>query len=122
VRPGHAVHVVDYKTARSAVRVDEAAASLQLGFYMLAAAQDPRTASLGQVAGAEMWFPAADTQKVSVRRFEPDRLGEVQGLMVRAANGIRQEDWSPVPGDHCRHCQVRRVCPEWPEGREAYLG
>jgi len=39
-----------------------------------------------------------------------------------AADGIRAERWDPVPGSHCRNCAVRRVCPAWPEGREAYLG
>ncbi len=116
------VHVVDYKTARTAARADEAAASLQLGFYMLAAAADPRITSLGEVAGAEMWFPAAATKKVTIRPFDPGRLDEIRGLMADAAAGIRDERWVPAPGDHCRTCAVRRVCPEWPEGREAYLG
>ncbi|HSQ37473.1 MAG TPA: ATP-dependent DNA helicase [Acidimicrobiia bacterium] len=117
-----AVHVIDYKTARSAVPYAEAATSLQLGFYMLAAAEDPRLASLGRVAGAEMWFPAAPGQKVATRPLDPARIDEVRGLISRAAAGIRQENWAPSAGDHCRHCAVRQVCPEWPEGREAYLG
>jgi superfamily I DNA/RNA helicase/RecB family exonuclease len=124
VRPGDPprVHIVDYKTARNAVRVDEAAASLQLGFYMLAAAADPRITSLGEVAGAEMWFPATRAKKVTVRPFDPGRLDEVRALMAAAAAGILAENWVPAPGDHCRNCAVRCVCPEWPEGREAYLG
>jgi superfamily I DNA/RNA helicase/RecB family exonuclease len=124
VRPGDPppVHVVDYKTARNAARAEEAAASLQLGFYVLAARADPSIASLGPVAGAEMWFPAAPTRRVTVRPFDPGRLDEVRGLMAAAADGIRREQWTPTPGDHCRNCAVRRVCPEWPEGREAFLG
>lgn len=116
-----AVHIVDYKTARSAIRPDEAACSLQLGFYLLAAEADPLVSRLGRVAGAEMWFPAARTKSVTVRPFDPDRRAEVRGHMAQAAAGILAERWDPTPGDHCRNCAVRRVCPEWPEGREAYL-
>ena len=25
------------------------------------------------------------------------------------------------PGGHCDRCPVRLVCPEWPEGQEAFL-
>jgi superfamily I DNA/RNA helicase len=114
--------VVDYKTSRQAVSKEDAAASVQLGFYLLAAAADPRLSGLGQAAGAEMWFPAARTKSVSVRGFDPARLGEVAGRMAQAADGIRAERWDPLPGAHCRNCAVRQVCPAWPEGREAYLG
>ncbi len=116
-----AVHIVDYKTARTAVKPDEAACSLQLGFYLLAAETDPAVSPLGRVAGAEMWFPAAHTKSVSIRPFDPERRDEVRDQMAQAAAGIRAERWDPTPGDHCRNCAVRRVCPEWPEGREAYL-
>ena len=124
LRPGSPprVHVVDYKTARNAVPVGEAAASLQLGFYVLAASADPLIAPLGEVAGAELWFPAHPTKRVAVRPFDTGLLNEVQGLMAATADGIRREDWTPTPGDHCANCRVRLVCPEWPEGREAFLG
>jgi superfamily I DNA/RNA helicase len=121
VRPS-GVHIVDYKTSRSAVTKEEAAGSLQLGFYLLAAAADPSVRTFGPVVGAEMWFPAARGQKTVIRPFDPERLGEVAYRMAAAAGGIREEDWTPIPGAHCRTCAVRRVCPEWPEGREAFLG
>ncbi|MFH1329810.1 MAG: ATP-dependent DNA helicase [Actinomycetota bacterium] len=124
VRPGEPprLNIVDYKTSRNAVSVDDAAASVQLGFYLLAVAADPRLSALGEAAGAEMWFPAARTKKVTTRPFDPARLGEVGGRMTLAAEGIRAERWDPLPGSHCRNCAVRLVCPAWPEGREAYLG
>lgn len=115
-----ALYVVDYKTARSAPPVAEAAGSLQLGFYVQAVAADPRLGSVGPVAGAEMWFPATFAKSVIVRRFDPARLEEVGALMAQAAAGIRAECWTPVAGEGCRNCLVRGVCPEWPEGREAF--
>ncbi len=124
IRPGDPprLRIVDYKTARTAVAVGDAAYSVQLGFYLLAAAADPELGAWGVPAGAEMWFPAAPTKKVTVRPFDPQRLPEVEERMSLAAAGIRAERWAPTPGGHCRNCIVRQVCPAWPEGREAYLG
>ena len=73
-------------------------------------------------AAAEMWFPAARTRRVAVRSFDPARLPEVGRRMAEVAAGITAERWDPQPGSHCRTCTVRRVCPAWPEGREAFLG
>ncbi len=115
------VHIVDYKTGANAYPVEDAAVSVQLGFYALAAAADPEIASLGTVDAAEFWFPAVSTKGVTTRPLCLERLPEVEELMRLAASGIRAEDWTPTPGSHCRTCGVRRVCPEWPEGREAYL-
>ena len=116
------LRIVDYKTSRTPVSLADAATSVQLGFYLLAASADPDLAALGQAASAEMWFPAADAKKVTTRAFDPGRLPEVEERMTLAADGIRAERWDPLPGAHCRSCAVRRVCPAWPEGREAYLG
>jgi RecB family exonuclease len=116
------LRIVDYKTSRTPVSLADAATSVQLGFYLLAASADPDLAALGRAASAEMWFPAADAKKVTTRAFDPGRLPEVEERMTLAADGIRAERWDPLPGTHCRSCAVRRVCPAWPEGREAYLG
>jgi RecB family exonuclease len=119
---GSATRIVDYKTSASAVTTEQAAASVQLGFYLLAAQRDPAVTDLGPPSGAEFWYPAAPTKGVTVRRFDPEHLDEVEGRLRAAAEGIRAEDWTPQPGDHCRTCVVRRVCPARPEGREAYRG
>ncbi|HSM02272.1 MAG TPA: ATP-dependent DNA helicase [Acidimicrobiia bacterium] len=107
--------IVDYKTGRSAPSVAEAARSLQLGFYVLAAGspEDP-------VAGAELWFPATRTKSVTTREFDLDNLDDVRTAMVAAQQGVFSEDWTPRPGPACDRCAVRSVCPEWPEGREAF--
>jgi RecB family exonuclease len=123
-RPGERplVRVVDYKTGTNPPSRDEAARSVQLGFYIMAAAATPDLAGFGDIAAAELWFPAVKQKSVAVRRFDPGRLDEVADLMRNAVEGIRSEDWTPQPGPNCDRCPVRRVCPEWPEGREAYLG
>jgi superfamily I DNA/RNA helicase/CRISPR/Cas system-associated exonuclease Cas4 (RecB family) len=114
------VRVIDYKTSTTALSKERAATSVQLGFYVLAASADPTIANLGKMGTAEFWYPAVPNKSVARRTFDPDRIGEVKGLMAAAEAGIRSENWEPVPGDHCRSCPVRLVCPEWPEGREAF--
>ncbi len=117
------LRIVDYKTGSSLPSVEEAARSIQLGFYALAAAADPDLAAAGAVTGAEFWYPAAglgSRKSVAVRRFDLGRLDEVTGLMAEAADGITSEDWTPRPNPGCDRCPVRLVCPAWPEGREAF--
>lgn len=115
-RRGDALHVVDYKTGTSVPRVPDAAASLQLGLYVLGlqeSVDDP-------VTGAEFWFPATRAKSLTTRAFDLGRLPEVRARLADAARGILDEIWEPVPGQHCERCPVRIVCPEWPEGQEAY--
>ena len=107
--------VVDYKTSSTAATKDEAAGSLQLGFYATAlGAGRP-------VTRAEMWFPRAKTRSVSTRSLDMGRLDEVREQMAEVAVSVRSEAWEPTPGSHCRRCQFRLSCPAWPEGRGAFL-
>lgn len=119
---GGTVRIVDYKTSATVPAVADAARSVQLGFYVLAAREDAALAALGDVAGAQYWYPSKKAASVITRDLDPGLLGEVEGLMRQAADGIAAEDWAPVTGQQCERCPVRTVCPEWPEGREAYLG
>ena len=113
--------VVDYKTGATPMSLGEAAVSIQLGFYAMAAAADPGLSRHGPVVGAEMWYPAkADAVSVPVRPLDPARMGEVRDTMQTIAAGIRTEDWTPTVGRACDYCRVRLVCPEWPEGQEAF--
>ncbi|MBI5157143.1 MAG: ATP-dependent helicase [Acidimicrobiia bacterium] len=114
-RRADGVHIVDYKTGASALPVDEAAAAVQLGFYVLASGEG--------TAGAEFWYPGHEAGKrksVTVRRFDMTAMPTVVAEMTRVQRGILAEEWPATPGDHCDRCPVRIVCPEWPEGREAF--
>jgi RecB family exonuclease len=118
---GGGLAIVDYKTGASPPTVDEAAESLQLGFYSMAAGADETLAALGEVTAAEMWFPAKkDQRSVPVRSLDLDRISEVEAAMELGVAGIRSEHWIATPSGACDFCAVRLVCPEWPEGREAF--
>jgi RecB family exonuclease len=111
--------VVDYKTGRTVPSKPDAAASLQLGFYLLAAAQDDEIAAHGNVVAAESWHPAS-SYKGWIREFDPSSLDSLTERMRELGAAIGAEQWEPTPGDACGNCAVRIVCPVQPEGREAF--
>jgi superfamily I DNA/RNA helicase/RecB family exonuclease len=116
-----AVKVVDYKTGSTVPRTDEAAISMQLAFYVLALGADPEAASWGSIDEAEFWYPArTETKKLTVRRFDPHQLPLAEEALRRTGAGISAERWPATPNPRCSNCRVRGVCPEWPEGREAF--
>jgi ATP-dependent exoDNAse (exonuclease V) beta subunit len=111
------LRVVDYKTSTNIPSKAQAEVSLQLAFYALAAMADPELTD--PVQSAELWYPAA--KRVDIRRrLDFDRLPELEATLVRIAQSISDENWDATPGAACERCSVRLVCPEWPEGREAF--
>ncbi len=117
------VWIVDYKTSRTPIPQDDAAASIQLGFYVLAAQHDPEVSRHGPIGGAELWYPACPQrrQPFATRSFDMGNLPLVQEAMAGLAADVEAERWEPVPGDACRNCSVRSSCPAVPEGQEPYL-
>lgn len=108
--------VVDYKTSKNPMSNAEAAESLQLGFYALAASRQPEVTAFGDVVGAELWFPMAEQKKVATRQFKMELLGDVETRLHTIADGIKQENWEPQSGPHCDKCDLRPVCPAWADG------
>ena len=114
------LRVIDYKTGSRQPTVADASESLQLGFYLLAAAADPELTSQGRPTEAEFWHPAASGTN-PVRKFDPDNLKLVESKLRTIGVGIAAEEWPATPGLHCGYCSVRLICPAWPEGREAFV-
>jgi superfamily I DNA/RNA helicase/RecB family exonuclease len=117
---GGQLRIVDYKTGSRQPTVADASESLQLGFYLLAAAADPELTPLGRPTQAEFWHPAAGGTN-PVRRFDPDNLELVESKLRTIGAGITAEEWPATPGVQCGYCSVRLICPAWPEGREAFV-
>lgn len=113
------LRIVDYKTGKRPPTKTEAEVSLQLGFYLLAAAFDDTVGARGSARHAEYWHPLATATR-RVTPFDPDRVEDVRTTLIEIAERIRAEDWTPTPGEGCRTCAVKLVCPAWPEGQEAY--
>jgi superfamily I DNA/RNA helicase/RecB family exonuclease len=120
-RRGDALHIIDYKTGTGHPTIEEAAASVQLGLYVLGL----RQTSDFPVLGGEYWYPAAGMnsgrKSILTRSLDIDRLEEVDAALNDAATGITSEQWTATPGSQCERCPVRLVCPEWPQGQEAFL-
>lgn len=122
-RRGNHTAVIDYKTTKNPPKIADTASSLQLGFYLLAAAADPELAAFGPPREAELWFPLKPLKdSITVRTFDPGLLDDVSARLDAAAEGIAGEDFTPRPNERCDRCRVRLVCPAWPQGREAFSG
>jgi len=108
--------VVDYKTSATAPSLDEAAQSIQLGFYALAVQRQGR-----DVVASEMWFPRVSSKSVITRKLATHLLPDVERTISEVTRAIASEDWAPRVSNHCKRCDFRRSCPAWPEGRGAFL-
>lgn len=113
------IRIVDYKTSTRVPSRDEAASSLQLGFYFLAATEDPYLRSFELPFRAEAWYPRARV-KDWIRTFDEAQIEDVRQRLIRIADAIALERWEPLAGAGCPRCPVKSVCPIWPEGREAF--
>ena len=118
--PDGTLRIVDYKTGKTPPPVREVSRSLQLGFYSLAADLDDTVSVHGPVCQAEFWYPLANSPKRRVASFDQAQLDETRSRLADIAGMIAREDWTPKPGNACRRCEVKLVCPAWPEGQEAY--
>ncbi len=117
---GH-IRIVDYKTSRSRPTKEETAASLQLGFYLLAAAADPAIVEHGTPDAGELWMVAMRNAKsIPIVEFDPANLAQVEERLMAVAAGIAAERWDPIPHEACNRCTVQLVCPAWPQGAPAY--
>ena len=110
------LRIVDYKTSTQAMSKDDAAGSVQLGFYA-AAVEDEG----GDVAEAQFWYPRTRAKSISTRDLDVDHLDDMRNEMMTITSSIRAEDWVPKVGDQCERCSFRLSCPAWPEGKGAYL-
>ena len=108
--------VIDYKSGTRPLTRGEAAESIQLAFYALAVRQ-----GRGEVVASEMWYPRYDSVSVTTRDLALHQLPDVTQKMEEITRSIGEEMWEPRVGGACKHCDFRRSCPAWPEGRGAFL-
>ncbi len=112
------LRVVDYKTSATPPVLEEAAVSMQLGFYALAVSA---SSDGPEVVAAELWYPAHKSKALTVRGLDLDRLAEVEAAMRVVTARIAQEDWEPRVSSACKKCAFKSSCPAWPEGRGAFV-
>ena len=113
--------VVDYKTGRYPLTVDDARSSLALALYALAAARvlrrPCRTVELHHLptGGVLRWEHTDESLSRQLRRAE-DIAGECSAADEKfrsdAETGRGDEVFPPAPGSGCGWCDFRAQCPE----------
>lgn len=116
-RTDKGLRIVDLKTSTSAPSAADAARSLQLAFYAIALRDAGEN-----VVEAQLWYPATKPKTPSVRRLDMSALDELRAEMERIVAGITSENWEArLSAKACEYCAFKATCPQWPEGRGAYL-
>ena len=113
-RPDERLRLVDFKTSKSMMPLEEAADDLQLALYALACSEVPELAALGDVGELAYVYPRVPQAGGLARRAQtvtPD-LGERTEARVRAASeSIVAERFDFSPEADCRWCEYKRLCP-----------
>jgi DNA helicase II / ATP-dependent DNA helicase PcrA len=95
------VLVLDYKTGAPKSTLD-AVNSIQLGLYGLAAQLE------GHTVDRMAFYNLEDNSTAETDRITEDKIRK---RVLEVANGIRQGEFSPKTGFHCRYCGYRSLCP-----------
>ncbi len=110
--------IVDYKTGNSAIKVNDAKESIQLGFYALAV----NAMSEGvPVVAAELWYPAEKSVSLTTRTLDLANLAKIEEKMREVTAAISSEVWTPKVSVLCNRCAFKTSCPAWPEGKGAFV-
>jgi RecB family exonuclease len=106
------VHVVDFKTSKNAIKLDDAEAHPQLGLYQVAveagAVQDMAPGEPS--AGAELVYLRVGTKAPAVRTQSAGTELAI-GQLQKAVRAIADEDFAATIGDACGYCAFQRICP-----------
>ena len=119
--PDDGIVLLDYKTARTPANEEDAARSLQLAIYFLAALRDPELATLGLPVEMQLVYPARVRQGRFTRVSQhpgPDHAAEVERRLVALLEGAAAEKFDPNPHADCRMCAFKPICPMWPQGED----
>jgi DNA helicase-2/ATP-dependent DNA helicase PcrA len=97
------VRVIDYKTGAPKDR-KFAEESLQLSIYAMAVAQM-------NLSPRELVLVNVQDNTMAVAGRTPKQLDMAREKIEDAAEGIRRGQFDPTPGQHCRWCDYRNLCP-----------
>ena len=104
--PSGGIEVIDYKTGRvsSQTGVDK---SLQLSIYALACRDE---LGLGTPERVTLYFTES-ALRLSTTRTDEQLDATRADILARVAR-MRTGDFAASPGDPCRYCDFRAMCPE----------
>lgn len=113
---GVGIRVVDYKTGRGMVRIEDMPDDLQLATYHLAATRDPALVAMGEPTQLRLLY----LRRMEAREQEirPGHAEATEARILAAAGEIVAEHFAASVDADCDHCDFHRLCPLWDEGRE----
>lgn len=117
--PSKELEITDFKTGAQKPTKADLAQSAQLGTYQLAAQIDPKLNPDGLPVSAKLVQVRLRNAKGNVVEQPAPDLADANWLaeqITTAKARLEQEDLPARPGNHCRNCKVRSVCPAVPEG------
>jgi len=115
------IMLLDYKTARTVPTEAEAAGSLQLAIYYLAALRDAELSKLGPPVEMQLVFPAEQRQgrfRRVAQQPGPAHAERVEQRLLPLLTGAASEHFDPSPHADCRFCSFKPICPMWPQGED----
>jgi RecB family exonuclease len=114
--PSGQLRLIDYKTGKWPMRLEEAERDLQLALYALACRELPDLSELGPVEDLVYLYPRKILASGLTRRSQaatPD-LAERTRERVRALlAAIVEERFDHSPVADCQWCEFKRVCPRY---------
>lgn len=113
-RSPQGIHVVDLKTSKNPVKVDEAKVHPQLSVYQ-AVVEAGGTSDLapGGPAGAELVYLRTDNRAPVIRAQPgaPEGPAVAAAQLQHAVRFISAEEFAATVGDACGYCAFHRICP-----------
>jgi superfamily I DNA/RNA helicase/RecB family exonuclease len=106
--------VLDYKTSKSAMRLEDAEQDLQLALYALACRELPELAALGDVAEIVYIYPRVVLASGICRRSQtvtPDLADRTRERVRTNIAAIVDEQFDFSSSAVCNWCEFKRICP-----------
>jgi superfamily I DNA/RNA helicase/RecB family exonuclease len=110
------LRLVDYKTSKSPMTVDEAEQDLQLALYALACREVPELRELGEAGELVYLYPRKVLKTGIVRRAQtvtPDLVDRTRQRIRQNVANIVAENLDFSPEADCQWCDFRNICPRW---------
>jgi RecB family exonuclease len=112
--------IVDLKTGKQRVKVDEVATHAQLAAYQLAV--EAGGFGEGERSGGARLVQLANPGKDPEQRQEPladsAEAEAIRAQIVRMAQRLRGAQFTASVNEHCGYCDLRNCCPLHPDGRQ----
>jgi RecB family exonuclease len=108
------LRLVDYKTSKSAMKVDEAEQDLQLALYALACREVPELCAFGEVGELVYLYPRLVSRGALTRRSQtmtPGLADHTEQRIREQIAAIADERFDFSDTADCTWCEFKSLCP-----------